>query len=282
MTRAERFLLLSTLLTCNYEHCHGYNHLLPSSSVLKKTASIYLPSFASTTRLNALSFQKVSTTMIPCRTKNTKMVLTKRRKNVDWSLFSMLSSSVSSNSNKNNSTGSSLDHGVEGDFNNNNGYLLARTTTEENQLELLQLINAQLQEENDRLKRELSNQNSASYARRRPTIVLESFEPGEPGVLLTGRIHQQEHDFMPQEQQWCDEVEADSEECPLEPGVRFQDAVRDRAYWLVGLLAAQSCSGFILARNEELLQNHPEIIFFLTMLIGAGGNAGNQASVRGK
>ena len=85
-----------------------------------------------------------------------------------------------------------------------------------------------------------------------------------------------------EQQQWCDEVEVDSEECPVEPGILFQDAVRDRAYWLVGLLAAQSCSGFILARNEELLQNHPEIIFFLTMLIGAGGNAGNQASVRGK
>jgi hypothetical protein len=26
---------------------------------------------------------------------------------------------------------------------------------------------------------------------------------------------------------------------------------------------------------------HPVIIYFLTMLVGAGGNAGNQASVRG-
>ena len=43
----------------------------------------------------------------------------------------------------------------------------------------------------------------------------------------------------------------------------------------------QSCSGFILARNELLLEAHPVIIYFLTMLVGAGGNAGNQASVRG-
>ena len=43
----------------------------------------------------------------------------------------------------------------------------------------------------------------------------------------------------------------------------------------------QSLSGFILAKNEALLENHPVIIFFLTMLVGAGGNAGNQASVRG-
>ena len=72
------------------------------------------------------------------------------------------------------------------------------------------------------------------------------------------------------------------ETCPVEPDVSFQDALRDRAYWLVGLLALQSCSGFILARNEILLQRHPVIVYFLTMLVGAGGNAGNQASVRGK
>jgi len=80
--------------------------------------------------------------------------------------------------------------------------------------------------------------------------------------------------------QWCDEVESDGGTCPIEPNLSFRDALRDRACWLVGLLVMQSCSGFILARNEALLQNHPVIIYFLTMLVGAGGNAGNQASVR--
>lgn len=69
-------------------------------------------------------------------------------------------------------------------------------------------------------------------------------------------------------------------ECPVEPNVTFVDAMKSRAYWLVGLLALQSCSGFILSRNELLLQDHPVIVYFLTMLVGAGGNAGNQASVR--
>ncbi|KAL7536705.1 hypothetical protein ACHAXR_011276, partial [Thalassiosira sp. AJA248-18] len=69
-------------------------------------------------------------------------------------------------------------------------------------------------------------------------------------------------------------------DCPVEPNVTFLDAMKSRAYWLVGLLAMQSCSGFILSRNELLLQDHPVIIYFLTMLVGAGGNAGNQASVR--
>lgn len=54
----------------------------------------------------------------------------------------------------------------------------------------------------------------------------------------------------------------------------------DRACWLIGLLIFQSGSSFILEYNEKILQTHPTIIYFLTMLVGAGGNAGNQATVR--
>jgi hypothetical protein len=61
----------------------------------------------------------------------------------------------------------------------------------------------------------------------------------------------------------------------------FWAMVQDRAGWLVGLLILQSMSSFILARNERLLQEHVIIVRFLTMLVGAGGNAGNQASGRG-
>lgn len=60
----------------------------------------------------------------------------------------------------------------------------------------------------------------------------------------------------------------------------FVQCVADRAGWLVGLLILQSMSSFIIARNETLLQQHGIIVQFLTMLVGAGGNAGNQASVR--
>mmetsp|Transcript_8610 Transcript_8610/g.12761 ORF Transcript_8610/g.12761 Transcript_8610/m.12761 type:complete len:341 (-) Transcript_8610:210-1232(-) len=55
--------------------------------------------------------------------------------------------------------------------------------------------------------------------------------------------------------------------------------LRERALWLVGLLVMQSFSGFILGNHEDLLKSHPAIIYFLTMLVGAGGNAGNQATV---
>ena len=66
----------------------------------------------------------------------------------------------------------------------------------------------------------------------------------------------------------------------LDHNNNFKEELYDRSKWLIGLLFFQSCSGFILSRNEQLLHRHPVIIYFLTMLVGAGGNAGNQASVR--
>lgn len=62
--------------------------------------------------------------------------------------------------------------------------------------------------------------------------------------------------------------------------VGFLPNILDRGGWLLGLLLFQSCSSFILSANQDLLRDHPVIIYFLTMLVGAGGNAGNQAAVR--
>jgi len=59
----------------------------------------------------------------------------------------------------------------------------------------------------------------------------------------------------------------------------FSEAIRERAGWLIGLLFLQSCSSFIIAYNEKFLQAHMVIVQFLTMLVGAGGNAGNQSAV---
>ena len=55
--------------------------------------------------------------------------------------------------------------------------------------------------------------------------------------------------------------------------------LRGRVSLLAGLLLFQSCSSFILSSFEMLLQKHSVIVCFLTMLVGAGGNAGNQAAV---
>lgn len=66
----------------------------------------------------------------------------------------------------------------------------------------------------------------------------------------------------------------------LDSGTDFSDSLRSRATWLLGLLVCQSGSSFILENSQTLIQSHPVIVYFMTMLVGAGGNAGNQASVR--
>jgi cation transporter-like permease len=71
-----------------------------------------------------------------------------------------------------------------------------------------------------------------------------------------------------------------NDNCPMEPKISFWRSLYDRALWLIGLLIFQSCSSFILSANEVMLKEHTSIIFFLTMLVGAGGNAGNQSAVR--
>ena len=60
----------------------------------------------------------------------------------------------------------------------------------------------------------------------------------------------------------------------------FYQGLFERASWLSGLLILQSFSTLILASNQLILEKHPTVIYFLTALVGAGGNAGNQASVR--
>lgn len=149
-----------------------------------------------------------------------------------------------------------------------------------------------LEEENERLKKFVEQQNRKEFEAVTKTttnkrIILETFE-GEhlfdsvmgdasaqsQSYALTDRGEEEEDD----DELWCDVLDGDV--CPVEPRISFGEALRDRAIWLVGLLIMQSLSGIILSRNEMLLANHPVIIYYLTMMVGAGGNAGNQASVR--
>ena len=53
-----------------------------------------------------------------------------------------------------------------------------------------------------------------------------------------------------------------------------------RGRWLLGLLVLQSSSSFILDRYQVLLKEHVVVVLFLTMLVGAGGNAGNQSAIK--
>lgn len=151
----------------------------------------------------------------------------------------------------------------------------------------------QLEEENERLKKFAEQQHereleavavAANNSDKR--IILERFEGEhlfdsykENQVTMSSVSSRSiAADEMEEEDLWCDVLDGD--QCPVEPTVSFGEALRDRAYWLVGLLFMQSLSGIILSRNELLLANHPVIIYYLTMMVGAGGNAGNQASVR--
>ncbi|RNF05642.1 Mg++ transporter [Trypanosoma rangeli] len=58
------------------------------------------------------------------------------------------------------------------------------------------------------------------------------------------------------------------------------DVVCQRTVVLVVLLLIQSLSQFVLGMYEGLISRHVMIPMFLTMIIGAGGNAGNQSAVR--
>lgn len=53
-----------------------------------------------------------------------------------------------------------------------------------------------------------------------------------------------------------------------------------RGRWLLGLLVLQSTSSFVLDAYQDLLKQHIVVTLFLTMLVGAGGNAGNQSAIK--
>ena len=62
-------------------------------------------------------------------------------------------------------------------------------------------------------------------------------------------------------------------------GAVFAEA-RSRGQWLLGLLVLQSSSSVVLQQYADLVRDNIVITLFLTMLVGAGGNAGNQSAIR--
>jgi len=55
-------------------------------------------------------------------------------------------------------------------------------------------------------------------------------------------------------------------------------SIWQRGVWLIGLLVLQSFSSLILSSYSTLINKYTIIAVFLTMLIGTGGNAGNQSA----
>lgn len=86
-------------------------------------------------------------------------------------------------------------------------------------------------------------------------------------------------------------MDADSSVAPVEAQVARRqigsctDSVESihcfipRCGFLVAMLLVQSLSSLMLAGFEELIHNHPSIVFFLTMVVGTGGNVGGQSVV---
>ncbi|CAE8625655.1 unnamed protein product, partial [Polarella glacialis] len=79
--------------------------------------------------------------------------------------------------------------------------------------------------------------------------------------------------------------EDEAEECQLygslpEPytSKSVQDELLSRLPWLVGLLLFLTVSSAILEYYDDVVQRHIVIAFYLTALVGAGGNSGSQAS----
>ena len=86
----------------------------------------------------------------------------------------------------------------------------------------------------------------------------------------------------------CEDGDPDVELCDLPevlaaprlPGLDRSAAAEalSRGRWLLGLLVLQSSSSFILDAYQDLIREHLVVTLFLTMLVGAGGNAGNQSA----
>lgn len=56
--------------------------------------------------------------------------------------------------------------------------------------------------------------------------------------------------------------------------------VKARGQWLLILMLFQSGSSFVLHHFETLVREHLVLTLFLTMLVGAGGNAGAQSAMQ--
>mmetsp|Transcript_40562 Transcript_40562/g.108828 ORF Transcript_40562/g.108828 Transcript_40562/m.108828 type:complete len:215 (+) Transcript_40562:61-705(+) len=61
---------------------------------------------------------------------------------------------------------------------------------------------------------------------------------------------------------------------------RVLSEVFSRGTWLVALLTLQSASSLVLVYFEKVVREHIVLTLFLTMLVGAGGNAGAQSAVK--
>lgn len=105
--------------------------------------------------------------------------------------------------------------------------------------------------------------------RRQPGKLIETFD--EQLATLTGDEYDR---FVEHVRRRLDEKQEKKT-----PATNEGNTVFSRVCLLSLLLILQSGSSFILQSFSELISRHILITMYLTMLVGAGGNAGNQAAV---
>ncbi|PSC71584.1 Magnesium transporter [Micractinium conductrix] len=117
---------------------------------------------------------------------------------------------------------------------------------------------------------------------RRPSFQLHAAVDDEVGAKLSSL-----EEWGKKEAARCDSGDPDLEFCELPGIINTPPAERpaaeeawSRGRWLLGLLVLQSTSSFVLDSYQELLKEHLVVTLFLTMLVGAGGNAGNQSAIK--
>lgn len=117
---------------------------------------------------------------------------------------------------------------------------------------------------------------STRNTRAKVTPVERDFVPMEAVDVFVG-----DHDE--QVKTLCDSGLPDVEMCVLDdepPEASTLEEALTRGRWLLGLLILQSTSSFVLDKYQDLVREHLVLTLFLTMLVGAGGNAGNQSAIK--
>ena len=76
------------------------------------------------------------------------------------------------------------------------------------------------------------------------------------------------------------DLDLDAMESLVDADATVVEEALTRGRWLLGLLVLQSSSSVVLQQYADLVRENIVITLFLTMLVGAGGNAGNQSAIR--
>lgn len=105
--------------------------------------------------------------------------------------------------------------------------------------------------------------------RHRPLKIIETFDE-QLSTLSSDELKT----FVDHVRRRLDDIDEKKKEVPQE-----ETNIFSRVCLLSFLLILQSGSSFILQSFSELISRHILITMYLTMLVGAGGNAGNQAAV---